>query len=106
MLNPGTLPDRRLTGISNPDITAVCEESLTKYRNWGAREKVALNEWDPSRCCIILHTVPQYQIPPLVRELRHRASYLYLTELGPGTYYQEWGAGWGDFVDAMAMPDP
>lgn len=102
MHNPGTLPDRAIAMISKPDITAVSEESLVKYRGTGIEEALVQNGWDRSQCCIILHTVLRQDITALVRELECRAAYLFITELGPGAFYQKWGAGWEDFVNAMA----
>lgn len=89
-----------------PDITAVSEESLMKYRGYDAKKALAKAGWDRSRCCIVLHTVPKERIRDLVRELRHLASYVFVTELGPGAYYQKWGREWEKFVDAMASSDP
>ncbi|KAK3681894.1 hypothetical protein LTR37_020787 [Vermiconidia calcicola] len=104
--NPGTLPEERLVAPSRPDITAVCEETLERYHSYSPAEKVGIGAWPRSQCCMILHTVPKQQIRPLVRELRQRAAYLFITELGIGACYQKWGSGWEEFIDAMASVDP
>ncbi|KAK3045989.1 hypothetical protein LTR09_012488 [Extremus antarcticus] len=102
MHNPGTLPDSRLTTASEPDVTIVCEESLEKYRTWDPQQRILLEAWPRARCCIMLHTVPQKQISVMVEELRSRAGYVFITELGAGACYQSWGSGCEEFVVSMA----
>ncbi|KAK5170098.1 uncharacterized protein LTR77_004682 [Saxophila tyrrhenica] len=103
MHNPGTSPDQRLTSLSKPDVTAVCEESLEKYRSYTVQQQTSLRALPRTQRCIIMHTVPQSQIPTLVRELSREAAYLFITELGTGVYYQKWGSGWEGFVRSMAQ---
>ncbi len=75
MHNPGTLPDDELTAACRPDVTAVCEESLDKYRSHNVQQKAALETRPRAQCCMILHTLPQRQIPELVQEMSQNAAY-------------------------------
>lgn len=106
MHNPGTAPDAGLTTAARPHVTTVSEESLATYRGYGAAQTAARDAWDRQGCGIVLHSVPRGQLRAVVRELRPRASHVFVTELGPGRYYQTWGEGWEEFVEAMASDDP
>ena len=48
----------------------------------------------------MISAVPRDQIGALVRELRCRGAYLFVTDLVDG-FYESFGSGWGDFVEAM-----
>lgn len=96
--NPGTAPDERLTDTCKPDLTIVLEESVARFRSLHASQQRRLAGWDRSSCGIILHTAQLNETPALVRELRRRTAYMFITELGPGQCYQQWSASWPEFV--------
>lgn len=97
--NPGTIPDEQLTRI-RPDVTAVFEEGFSRYRACGKNERAALDVYDRSGACYILHSVPRDQVKPLVRELRPRAEYLFVTDRR-SKFYEGFGESWDDFIRAM-----
>ncbi|GAB7365321.1 hypothetical protein MBLNU230_g6402t1 [Neophaeotheca triangularis] len=98
--NPGTPPDPALSS-SQPDVTAVFEESHGRYRSCNAEEKRAIEHHDRAHSCIIVHSVPNDRLPRMVHELRHRAQYLFLTD-ARYEYYERFGSSWQAFVQAMA----
>ena len=67
--NPGTVPDKELTQ-ARPEVTAVFEESYSRYRSCGQGEQRALDAYNRKGASYILHSVPRNQVIPLVRELR------------------------------------
>ncbi|KAH6680585.1 cell surface protein [Halenospora varia] len=100
--NPGTCPDPELT-VPGPDITTVAEESFEQYRSSALQERLsALLRYDRERCAFIVHSVPRDAIKPLVKELRQRGMYLFVTA-NCEDYYVRFGSCWGDFVEAMAL---
>lgn len=101
MHNPGTIPDRRLAS-TGPDVTVVFEEGHARYRSANEAEKKALVMYDRSKASIIMHSTPANQVRQMVHELRHRAQYVFVTELRRN-YYESFGQTWNEFVKAMAM---
>lgn len=97
--NPGTIPDKELTEI-RPEVTAVFEESFSRYRSCGQNEQKALDIYDRKGASYILHSVPRDQIKPLIRELRPRAEYIFVTDRR-NKYYEGFGESWSDFIRAM-----
>jgi len=99
--NPGTIPD---AGLANPgpDITTVVEESLAQYRSSWVQERIATLHFDRSKCSYMVHSVPREEVKEVVRELRLRGNYLFVTDLRED-YYCHFGPSWSDFVLAMQM---
>jgi hypothetical protein len=97
--NPGTVPDRELTQ-ARPEVTAVFEEGYSRYRSCGQGEQRALDAYDRKGASYILHSVPRNQVIPLVRELRPRAEYIFVTDRQT-RYYEGFGESWNDFIRAM-----
>lgn len=97
--NPGTIPDKELTE-TRPEITAVFEESYARYRSCGLNERKALDVYDRKGASYILHSVPRDQVKSLVRELRPRAEYIFVTDRR-SKYYEGFGDSWNDFIRAM-----
>lgn len=97
--NPGTIPDKELTE-TRPEITAVFEESYARYRSCGVNERKALDVYDRKGASYILHSVPRNQVKALVRELRPRAEYIFVTDRR-SKYYEGFGDSWNDFIRAM-----
>lgn len=97
--NPGTIPDHELTK-TRPEVTAVFEEGYSRYRSCGQNERKALDVYDRTGACYILHSVPRDQVKSLVRELRPRAEYIFVTDRRQ-KYYEGFGDSWNDFIRAM-----
>lgn len=97
--NPGTIPDEQLTK-ARPEITAVFEESFSRYRSCGINERKALDVYDRKGASYILHSVPRDQVKAIVRELRPRAEYIFVTDRS-SKYYEGFGDSWNDFIRAM-----
>ena len=97
--NPGTVPDKELTQ-ARPEVTAVFEESYSRYRSCGQGEQRALDAYNRKGASYILHSVPRNQVIPLVRELRPRAEYIFVTDRQT-KYYEGFGETWNDFIRAL-----
>ena len=97
--NPGTVPDKELTQ-TRPEVTAVFEESYSRYRSCGQNEQRALAAYDRKGASYILHSVPRNQVIPLVRELRPRAEYIFVTDRQT-QFYEGFGESWNDFIRTM-----
>ena len=97
--NPGTVPDKELTQ-TRPEVTAVFEESYSRYRSCGQSEQRALDAYDRKGSSYILHSVPRKQVIPLVRELRPRAEYIFVTDRET-KFYEGFGESWNDFIRTM-----
>jgi len=85
---------------TRPEITAVFEESYSRYRSCGLNERKALDVYDRKGASYILHSVPREQVKALVRELRPRAEYIFITDRR-SKYYEGFGDSWNDFIRAM-----
>ena len=94
------MPDEELME-ARPDVTAVFEESYARYRSRNAHEQELMEHYDRSGACIFVHSVPEEKLIKTVSELRHRAQYLFVTDLRRD-YYNKFGPRWAEFVDAMA----
>lgn len=99
--NPGTAVDRRLAD-PGPDITTVVEEAYARYQTPEYQQWMSTSPYDRSRSSFMVHTVPIKQVHLLICELRHRAGYLFVTDL-TANYYQSFGTSWDIFVAAMAV---
>ncbi|OQO00890.1 hypothetical protein B0A48_13577 [Cryoendolithus antarcticus] len=97
--NPGTIPDEALTN-TRPDLTAVFEESYARYNACGPNEDNALAIYAREGCTYILHSVPKEKIRHVVKELRFRAEYLFVTSL-KSHFYESFGESWPAFIEAM-----
>jgi spherulation-specific family 4 protein len=97
--NPGTPPDTDLAK-PGPDITTVLEESFAQWQSSAVQERLQMVPYERARCAYMVHSVPKVAIKELVKELRHRGKYLFVTDLFEN-YYARFGSCWKDFVDAM-----
>ncbi|KAL4914635.1 Spherulation-specific family 4 [Aspergillus aurantiobrunneus] len=99
--NPGTAPDASLA--ESADLTFVCEEPYERYRSDEVQNWLALHPFDRSRAGYMISGVPVDKIHALVRELRHRAAYLFVTEV-VDDFYESFGPrSWGDFMQALQV---
>lgn len=84
-------------------MTAVVEEGYASFRTKASQEWLATCPYDRDRCAYILHSVPSCDVKRLAQELRHRAEYLFITDLQKDVYCR-FGPSWTDFIDGM-RPD-
>ncbi|KAE8151471.1 Spherulation-specific family 4-domain-containing protein [Aspergillus avenaceus] len=100
---PGTPPDAGL-GDLQPDLIITCEESYSRYRSTEVQHRLRDYHYDRTRCGYVIHSVPMPEIHSLVHELRHRAAYLFVTELF-GEFYERFGpSSWSAFAQALHAP--
>ncbi|PIG69296.1 cell surface spherulin 4-like protein [Aspergillus arachidicola] len=97
--NPGTPPDAPLANIG-PDLILTCEEPYSRYRSNEVQQRLRQLHYDRARCGFMIHSVPRDDLRPLVHDLRHRAAYLFVTELF-GEFYERFGPNsWTTMVEA------
>ncbi|KAB8201495.1 Spherulation-specific family 4 [Aspergillus parasiticus] len=97
--NPGTPPDAPLANIG-PDLILTCEEPYSRYRSNEVQQRLRQLHYDRARCGFMIHSVPRDDLRPLVHDLRHRAAYLFVTELF-GEFYERFGpSSWTTMVEA------
>jgi hypothetical protein len=103
MHNPGTIPDPNLAHEKS-DITAIFEASYASYQSEWTQARLDAHHYDRASSSFIVHSTPTEEIGNLVKKLRLRAEYLFVTDL-QDNYYESFGAGWTTFIDAVAA-DP
>ncbi|RAL10681.1 spherulation-specific family 4 protein [Aspergillus homomorphus CBS 101889] len=100
--NPGTPPDPNLTDPS-PDLILVCEEPYPRYRTDEVQQYLARFDYDRLRCGYMISEVPRDEVRPLVHDLRHRAAYIFVTEIA-GDFYERFGPqSWGMMMEALQL---
>jgi hypothetical protein len=76
----------------------VVEESFAQYQSEALQERLSsLLTYERDKCAFIIHSVPRGEIMGLVKELRYRGKYLFVTELCEN-YFTHFGATWADFI--------
>ncbi|RAH41110.1 spherulation-specific family 4 protein [Aspergillus brunneoviolaceus CBS 621.78] len=100
--NPGTPPDPKLADPS-PDLILVCEEPYPRYRSDEVQRYYAQFDYPRVQCGYMISEVPRDEVRPLVQELRHRAAYIFVTEIA-GDFYERFGPqSWGMMMDALRL---
>ncbi|KAF7587107.1 hypothetical protein BBP40_007713 [Aspergillus hancockii] len=98
--NPGTPPDAAL-GNLGADLILTCEEAYSRYRSNEVQIRLRDYPYDRARSGYVIHSVPMHHLQPLVHDLRHRAAYLFVTELF-GEFYERFGpSSWNAFLEAL-----
>ncbi|KKY22815.1 putative cell surface protein [Phaeomoniella chlamydospora] len=97
--NPGTPPDAGLAD-PGPDMIVTCEEPYGRYKGQEVQQRLREYHYDQPRSGYMISAVPEGQIEPLVSELRHRGSYLFVTDL-VDDFYESFGESWSNFVAAI-----
>ncbi|KAI9746882.1 MAG: hypothetical protein M1815_004921, partial [Lichina confinis] len=106
--NPGALPDPRFQDIDQaPDVTVVYEQTHATFAsNETLRDALATSPYQRSHACFMMHSLPEAEsfgrkeLRGVVKELRKRAEYVFLTELDVD-YYSSFGSRWQEFIQAM-----
>ncbi|CZT46531.1 related to cell surface protein [Rhynchosporium secalis] len=99
--NPGTVPD---TDFANPgpDLTTVFETEYKHFKDREVQQRLTnLLRYDRDRCSFMVLSVPKSEVPDLVRDLKRRAKYIYVSESKRG-WYEKFGDGWDRFIEAVA----
>ena len=102
--NPGTIPELRLAA-SGPDVTAIFEQSYSLYRSAPVQQRLAalsVPHYTRNSSCYMVHSVPPAIQKQLVRDLRQRAAYLFVTDRRK-LFYESFGEKWDDFLDEMEV---
>jgi hypothetical protein len=76
------------------------EESFERWQSVAVQHRLSMVPYDNTRSAYMVHSVPINEVRGLVRELRHRGKYLFVTDLQEH-YYVQFGTCWSEFVDAM-----
>ncbi|RHZ70746.1 hypothetical protein CDV55_108225 [Aspergillus turcosus] len=98
--NPGTPPDAELAATC-PDLILTCEEPYERYISDEVQHRLAELPYDRTRSGYMINAVPGGELAGLVRELRDRAAYLFVTEV-EGDFYERFGpTSWGGLMHAL-----
>ncbi|KAM3424844.1 hypothetical protein BST61_g6822 [Cercospora zeina] len=98
--NPGTLPDSQLTS-KRPDSTAVFENSYAQLKGFDQSHDQRLAAYSRQHACYMVHSVPIDRVKDVTHEARKRAQYVFITDSNE-RFYEQFGAGFKDFIDAMS----
>jgi hypothetical protein len=102
--NPGTAPSPALADPPGPDVTTVAEVSHFNYQTNGFQSWLAQSPYPRERASYMIHSTPESEVENLVREVRQRAEYIFVTDLSVECYHG-FGKSWGGFVGAMAREE-
>ncbi|KAL3476617.1 Spherulation-specific family 4 [Aspergillus californicus] len=97
--NPGTAPDATLA--ASADLSFVCEEPYERFRSDEVQKWLALHPVDRTSAGYMVSNVPLDELHAVVRDLRHRSAYLFVTEIAED-FYESFGSSWHGFMQAMA----
>ncbi|PVH67459.1 spherulin 4-like cell surface protein, partial [Cadophora sp. DSE1049] len=98
--NPGVIPDTRYND-TNTDITVVFEQSYPVYISM--IDILAALPGDRSKYSYIVNSVPSTikgGMKKFVDEISRRAEFLFVTD-NTEDFYESFGAGWTNFVEAV-----
>ncbi|KAL4794246.1 Spherulation-specific family 4 [Aspergillus venezuelensis] len=102
--NPGTAPDAALAATHSADLTVICEEPYHHYRSEDVQNWLGLNPMARDQAGYMVSGVPAEKVQELVRELRHRSGYVFVTDTEVD-FYESFGVSWAGFVRAMQEED-
>ncbi|KAL4971572.1 Spherulation-specific family 4 [Aspergillus desertorum] len=98
--NPGTPPHTRLA--QSADVTFVCEESYARFQSDEVQNWLASHPFDRDRAGYMISGVPVTELAQLVRELRTRAAWLFVTDVKEN-FYECFGGSWTDGTFMRAL---
>ena len=99
--NPGTVPDTEYAS-PGPDLTTVFETEYKHFKDREVQQRLTnLLRYDRDRCSYMVLSVPKDEVPELVKELKRRAKYVFVSESKRG-WYEKFGDGWPRFIEAVA----
>ncbi|KAL4967042.1 spherulation-specific family 4 protein [Aspergillus stella-maris] len=102
--NPGTAPSAALLATQTADLTITCEEPYHHYRSAEVQDWLGLNPMARDQAGYMVSGVPAEAVQELVRELRHRSGYVFVTDTEVD-FYESFGESWAGFVRAMQEVD-
>merc|ERR1711977_487590 len=95
--NPGTVPDTEYAN-PGPDLTTVFETEYKHFKDREVQQRLTnLLRYDRDRCSYMVLSVPKEEVPELVKELKRRAKYVFVSESKRG-WYEKFGEGWPRFI--------
>ncbi|KAJ5999458.1 hypothetical protein N7451_007268 [Penicillium sp. IBT 35674x] len=97
--NPGTPPDVVIS--ESADMFFISEEPYPRYRSDEVQKWLGQFKYDRNRSGVMINEVPLDDLEKLVHELRHRAAYIFVTEIA-GDFYERFGPrSWEAFMQAL-----
>ncbi|OOF93576.1 hypothetical protein ASPCADRAFT_407739 [Aspergillus carbonarius ITEM 5010] len=103
--NPGTPPDVPMAN-AGPDLILVCEEPYARYQSQEVQHRLRELHYHRDRCGYMVTEVPDdVNMADLVRDLRDRATWIFVTEI-VGDFYERFGpTSWGALMKALSVVD-
>ncbi|KAF2645200.1 hypothetical protein P280DRAFT_545224 [Massarina eburnea CBS 473.64] len=98
--NPGTAVEKGLSD-PGPDITTVAEVTYYDFKSESFQRWLSRSPYGRDRSSYMIHSTPEGNVEDLVRTIRERAAYIFVTDLEMD-YYHSFGSSWDRFVLAMA----
>lgn len=99
--NPGTPPDPEMADAGS-DLLLVCEEPFARWQTNEVQHRLGELPYPRDRCGYMVTEVPNHHIPALVRDLRRRAAYIFVTEI-VGDFYERFGpSSWGMLMETLS----
>ncbi|PWY90402.1 hypothetical protein BO94DRAFT_565046 [Aspergillus sclerotioniger CBS 115572] len=101
--NPGTPPDVAMANTC-PDLILVCEEPYARYQSLEVQNRLRELHYHRDRCGYMVTEVPgDVNMFELVRDLRSRATWIFVTEI-VGDFYERFGpSSWGRLMEALSV---
>jgi hypothetical protein len=84
-------------------VIVTCEEPYERYRGEEVQKRLKDYHIEQPKSGYMISGVPGDEIVRLVRELRQRGAYLFVTDL-VDDFYESFGPSWDDFVAAFDEP--
>lgn len=79
----------------------ICEEPYPRYRSDEVQTWLGRFKYNRTRSGVMINEVPMDDLQTLVRELRGRAKYIFVTEIA-GDFYERFGPrSWEAFMQAL-----
>ncbi|RAK84446.1 hypothetical protein BO79DRAFT_240463 [Aspergillus costaricaensis CBS 115574] len=99
--NPGTPPDPEMADAGS-DLLLVCEEPFARWQTNEVQHRLGELPYPRDRCGYMVTEVPNHHLPALVRDLRRRAAYIFVTEI-VGDFYERFGpSSWGMLMESLS----
>lgn len=96
------MPDPELSKCGQ-DITVIFEQSYARMNSASLEEQCAQSNYDRTKACYMIHSIPRADISMATREARLRGEHVFATVLNE-KYYESFGNAFDDFITAMAAP--
>ncbi|KAJ5931030.1 hypothetical protein N7466_006523 [Penicillium verhagenii] len=97
--NPGTPPDVVIS--ESADMFFISEEPYPRYRSDEVQKWLGRFKYERIRSGVMINEVPLDDLENLVHELRHKAAYIFVTEIS-GDFYERFGPhSWNALMQAL-----